>query len=168
MPYDIDVYENISFSEMKDILDTIRGKVKGKDESKMRIEIPKGFYLLLKHFIKNKNVSYPIDLSIPSDIEDLPIICIDKQRMNLIDDDKILWQKDLTAYRTRFNQIYLSVKNLSPIDYKFIEEYLSKIGFKFHLRMNENQFIVNVADIELAKQNNDKFQIIDINDNIIS
>lgn len=168
MSYNIDIYENISISEMQNILNNIRNVVMGKAESKIRLEIPKGFYLLLKHFIKHKNVLYPIEMSIPSDIEDIPVICIDDQKIILVDDNQVLYQQNLINYRTRLNQIYLSIKKLSPIENRYIEEYLISIGFKFHLRMNENQFIASVDNIEVAKKNNEKFQIMEINDKILS
>lgn len=131
----IDVYEKIDAEKLDSIIEGIKENAKGYLPEKLSLEMPIGFaVLLIRYLSQGGKLNYPMVFDIPSVLFDIPIICIDDQKIVLRDaaNDRTLKAYDIRAYRTRHQQIKIQFSKLTLQQEQSISTFLAMLGFKYH------------------------------------
>jgi len=159
MSYEIDVYENITIDKIDEILKAIDFYSQDKDTALLTLDLPYGFAVLIEEYIFQRKITYPITYRIPSDIKYIPVVCIESQSLVLHDGANALYAVRLDDFRTRYNKILLRFKTLSKWEEDNIKEVLLILGFIYHSKNSEKEYIVSLDNKHLAEKNFDLFTL---------
>lgn len=151
---DIDVYEFDSDFVIRKICNDLNDCIKGNSDSELYLEIPYGFALFLNHYLGHQSIKYPIVYSSPSELNFItlcgnyiPLKIINSQCLALKNvKNEVLYCEILEKYRTRYNKIYVHLKEKEIIPDDLLEAYLNATGLKFYKRINENTLEVSLVD----------------------
>lgn len=159
MFYDIDIYENIAINNVHQILVSIENFSHNRDKKLLSLEMPLGFALLLKKYLDEDEISYPIAYETPSFIKDIPIICTQDQILILSEANQAIYVERLNDFRSRYNKILLKLKKISKIQEENIELFLKVLGFLYHDKNDMKEYIVSVDNKQIAEKTSNDFTL---------
>lgn len=164
----IDVYEKIDADKLDRIIEGIRENAKGYPPEKLSLEMPMGFaILLIRYLSQGGKLNYPMVFDIPSVLFDIPIICIESQKLVLRDalKDKSLDAHDLDSYRTRYEKIRINFSELTSVQEQNISTFLAVLGFKYQETIAPKVYLVSANNNQVIYKK-EKFYYLDLIDDI--